>query len=55
MRLALSLHAATDSKRSTAMPINNKHDLSALGEAIGYYLDGTKRRCTIQYVLLAGR
>ena len=54
VRLAFSLHAANDSLRSKLMPINRKVPLLELGTAMRAYLKATKRRVTIQYVLLAG-
>ena len=54
VRLAFSLHAANDTLRSSLMPINKKTPLKELAEAMRSYLKATKRRVTIQYVLLAG-
>ena len=54
MRLAFSLHAANEELRSRLMPINRRVGLAELASAIRTYLSRTKRRVTIQYVLLAG-
>lgn len=51
-RLALSLHAADDEKRSSIMPINDQNSLSALSEALQYYYAKTKNRLTFEYILL---
>ena len=53
VRLAFSLHAANDELRSRLMPINRKTPLGVLGGAMRAYLHATRRRVTIQYVLLA--
>lgn len=51
--LAVSLHAPTDEKRSSIMPINRKEktDLKALRSSIEYYYEKTKRRVTYEYCL----
>ena len=54
VRLAFSLHAANDALRSELMPINRRVRLSELASAMTAYLQRTKRRVTIQYILLAG-
>ncbi len=48
--LALSLHAANDLKRNLIMPINESNNLQALGEALRYFYDRTKRRVTFEYI-----
>ncbi len=54
--LAVSLHAPSDAKRSSIMPVNrNEHtDLSALKEAIQYYAKVTGRIVTYEYCMFAG-
>ncbi|MGL4382962.1 MAG: 23S rRNA (adenine(2503)-C(2))-methyltransferase RlmN [Bacilli bacterium] len=52
--LAISLHAASDEKRSLLMPINHKHNLQELKQALLEYIDQTNRRITIEYILLKG-
>ena len=54
VRLAFSLHAANDELRTRLMPINSKVGLRELSAAMATYLRATKRRVTIQYVLLHG-
>lgn len=49
--LALSLHAATDAKRSEIMPINDQNSLSALSEAIQYFYNQTGSRITFEYII----
>ena len=49
--LALSLHAATDSKRSEIMPINDSNSLDALSEALVYFHDKTGSRITFEYII----
>ncbi len=49
--LALSLHAATDSKRSEIMPINDSNSLAALSEALAYFYEKTGSRVTFEYII----
>ncbi len=48
---ALSLHAATDAKRSQVIPFNLKHPLADLTESLRYYSKKTGKRFTIEYIL----
>ncbi len=50
--LAISLHAATDKKRSLIMPINEQNSLKKLTEALQYFYNKTKTRITFEYLLL---
>lgn len=52
--LALSLHAPTDEKRRSLMPIANRYSLAELMEACSYYFEQTGRRITFEYSLVAG-
>ncbi len=52
--LALSLHAATDEKRRSLMPVANRYSIAQLMEACGYYFDQTGRRITFEYSLVGG-
>jgi 23S rRNA (adenine2503-C2)-methyltransferase len=54
IRLALSLHGATDEVRSRIMPINRKYDVATLLEACAYYTARKKQRLTFEYILIAG-
>ena len=49
--LALSLHAATDAKRSEIMPINDSNTLEALSEALIYFYEKTGSRVTFEYII----
>jgi len=51
---SVSLHAATDEKRSGILPINKRFPINVLFEAIRKYYDATKRKVTFEYVLLGG-
>lgn len=50
--LAISLHAANDILRNSLIPINKKHGISGLREAIKLFYDNTNQRITYEYVLL---
>lgn len=52
-RLAISLNAADDAKRTQLMPINQKYPLAELMSAVTYYSSKSKQRVTLEYVLLA--
>ncbi|MCQ2526412.1 MAG: 23S rRNA (adenine(2503)-C(2))-methyltransferase RlmN [Lachnospiraceae bacterium] len=52
--LALSLHATTDERRRTLMPIANRYSIEELMEACKYYFDKTGRRITFEYSLVSG-
>ncbi len=48
--LALSLHAANDTKRNQIMPINESNNLHAVAEALRYFHSKTKKRITFEYI-----
>jgi 23S rRNA (adenine2503-C2)-methyltransferase len=50
-KLALSLHAANDKKRSEIMPINDTNHLKALVEALNYFYKLTSGEITFEYIL----
>lgn len=50
--LAISLHAANDTKRDQIMAINETNSLSALRDALKYYFSKTKNPVTYEYILL---
>ncbi|MCH5204812.1 MAG: 23S rRNA (adenine(2503)-C(2))-methyltransferase RlmN [Oscillospiraceae bacterium] len=52
--LSVSLHAASDEKRSAIMPINRRFDLKTLMEACDDYFDQTGRRISFEYSLIEG-
>lgn len=49
--LALSLHAANDTKRSHIMEINDSNNLEALAEALKYFHEKTGTRVTFEYII----
>lgn len=51
-KLALSLHAATDEKRSKIMSINAQNNLKVLHDALQYYYNKMKQYVTFEYVML---
>jgi 23S rRNA (adenine2503-C2)-methyltransferase len=54
LRLAISLHGATDQVRDRIMPVNRKYPLSELTAACEYYLQKKIRMITLEYILIAG-
>ncbi|MBC7426095.1 MAG: 23S rRNA (adenine(2503)-C(2))-methyltransferase RlmN, partial [Bacteroidia bacterium] len=50
--LALSLHAATNEKRSAIMPINDTNSLEDLEEALNYWYKKTGSRPTFEYAVM---
>jgi 23S rRNA (adenine2503-C2)-methyltransferase len=54
VRLAISLHGATDEVRQKIMPVNRKYPLSELTAACEYYQDRKGRMITLEYILIAG-
>ncbi len=53
-RLALSLNATTDIRRSMIMPVNRVWNLEALAEALGRFPLQSGERITLEYVLMKG-
>ncbi|BBJ28866.1 23S rRNA (adenine(2503)-C(2))-methyltransferase RlmN [Athalassotoga saccharophila] len=49
--LSISLHAPTDEKRSSIMPINKKYNLKSLIESVKTYQRIKNRRVTFEYIL----
>ncbi len=54
IRLALSLHGATDAVRDRIMPVNRRYNVSRLMEACAYYTARKKQRMTFEYILIDG-
>jgi 23S rRNA (adenine2503-C2)-methyltransferase len=54
VRLAISLHGATDEVRSRIMPVNRKYPLRELAAACDYYQEKKGRMITLEYILIAG-
>jgi 23S rRNA (adenine2503-C2)-methyltransferase len=52
INLAVSLHAPTDELRTKIMPINKKHSVKDLMEAVDYYLKKTNRKVMIEYAMI---
>lgn len=52
--LSVSLHAATDEKRSAIMPINDRFGLKTLMKACDDYFKTTGRRISFEYSLIEG-
>ncbi len=52
--LALSLHAANDTKRNTIMAINETNNLDTLVEALNYFHEKTGNEITFEYILFDG-
>jgi 23S rRNA (adenine2503-C2)-methyltransferase len=53
IRLAISLHGATDDVRNQIMPINRRYNLEKLITACDYYAKRKKQRLTFEYILIA--
>lgn len=53
--LSISLHAATDEKRSAIMPVNNKWKIKDLLEGCVRYYNRTGRRISFEYTLISGK
>jgi 23S rRNA (adenine2503-C2)-methyltransferase len=53
IRLAVSLHGATDEVRDRIMPINRKYNVATLLEACEYFASRRKQRITFEYILIA--
>jgi 23S rRNA (adenine2503-C2)-methyltransferase len=54
IRLAISLHAATDEIRSKIMPVNQKYPLRELMDACEYYCSRKSQPLTLEYILIRG-
>ena len=49
--LSISLHSASNKKRSEMMPINNVYNIEELMKACRYYIKKTNRRISFEYAL----
>ncbi len=54
IRLAVSLHGATDEVRNRIMPINRRYNIETLLSACDYYSSHKKQRLTFEYILISG-
>ena len=52
IRLAISLHGATDDVRDKIMPVNRKWNTAALFEALDYWNARKKQHLTLEYILI---
>jgi 23S rRNA (adenine2503-C2)-methyltransferase len=52
IRLAISLHGASDEVRSKIMPVNDKYNLDELFEALAYWRSKRKQHITFEYILI---
>ncbi|HZK85676.1 MAG TPA: 23S rRNA (adenine(2503)-C(2))-methyltransferase RlmN [Desulfosporosinus sp.] len=52
VNLAISLHAPTNELRTRMMKINQAFPIEEIMQAVDYYLQKTKRRITLEYILL---
>lgn len=55
VKLAISLHAATDDERANLLPVNKRYPLADLIDACQYYIEKTGRRVTFEWALIAGK
>ena len=49
--LSISLHSASNEKRSNMMPVNNIYNIQELIKACKYYIEKTNRRISFEYAL----
>jgi 23S rRNA (adenine2503-C2)-methyltransferase len=54
IRLAVSLHGATDAVRGRLMPVNKKYPVAELIRAVRAYQKRSGRRVTFEYIMLKG-
>ncbi len=53
VRLAISLHGATDEVRGQIMPVNKKHPLKELFDACAFFTSRRKQKLGFEYILIA--
>src|SRR5437773_1120553 len=53
IRLAISLHGASDEVRSKIMPVNRRYNVATLIDACSYYTSRKKQRLTFEYILIS--
>jgi len=54
VRLAISLHGASNETRSKIMPVNKKWQVDELFDALKYWNANKKQRVTLEYILIQG-
>jgi 23S rRNA (adenine2503-C2)-methyltransferase len=52
IRLAISLHGATDEIRQQIMPVNRKYPLAELFDALDYWNSRKNQKLTLEYILI---
>ncbi len=52
VRLAVSLHGASDEVRETIMPVNKKYPIDELLDSLHYYNSKKKQKITFEYILI---
>lgn len=52
IRLAVSLHGASDEVRDRIMPVNKKYPLERLFESLHYFAERRKQKITFEYILI---
>lgn len=55
VKLAISLHAATDKEREALLPVNRRWPLAELMDACRYYIERTGRRISFEWTLIHGQ
>jgi 23S rRNA (adenine2503-C2)-methyltransferase len=55
VKLAISLHAATDAERDALLPVNRRYPLKELIAACRYYIEKTGRRISFEWTLIQGQ
>ncbi len=55
VRLAISLHAATDEERSALLPVNRRYPIAEVMAAVRDYIARTGRRVTFEWALIDGQ
>ncbi len=54
VRLAISLHGATDEVRDRIMPINAKYNIDRLFQSLAVWKESKKQKITFEYILIDG-
>lgn len=54
VRLAISLHGATDEVRNKIMPVNEKWNIAELFDALHYWRSKKKQKITFEFILIKG-
>ena len=55
VKLAISLHAATDEQRGALLPVNRRYPIADLMDACRYYSEKAGRRISFEWALIAGK